>query len=98
MYVIKDRFGNKFPWSKKGKNRECEVKDSKCIVRKCFKPEDCGTTDPKTQQKTIVGKCRTMHVDRCPDNWNKPENFVVYNERIERNERYDRSDRNGRRY
>lgn len=87
MYLIRDRFGNKFPWSKKGKNRECEVIDEKCVVRKCFKPDNCGTVDQKTQEKTIVGKCRTMHETGCPDNWNKPENYVVYNERNERNGR-----------
>lgn len=88
MYVIRDRFGNKFPWSKKGKNRECEVRDEKCVVRKCFKPYDCGTVDQKTQKKNIVGKCKTMHENGCPPGHNNPENYVTYsggNER--RNER-----------
>lgn len=84
MYVIKDRFGNKFPWSKKGKNRECEVKESICVARKCFKPADCGTVDPKTQQKNIIGKCKTMHEDGCPKDFNKPENYVTYNGRNNR--------------
>lgn len=87
MYITKDRLGNPFKWSKKGKNRECEVRDEKCIVRKCFKPDNCGTVDQKTQEKTIVGKCRTMHEKGCPNNWNKPENYVVYNERNERSGR-----------
>ena len=84
MYVIKDRFGNKFPWSKKGKNRECEVKESICVARKCFKPADCGTVDSKTQQKKIVGKCRTMHENGCPSDYDKPENYVIYNGRNNR--------------
>lgn len=84
MYVIRDRFGNKFPWSKKGKNRECEVRDNKCVVRKCFKPDDCGSVDPKTQQKNIIGKCRTMHENGCPDDYYKYENYIISNGRNER--------------
>lgn len=84
MYVIKDRFGNKFPWSKKGKNRECEVKESICVARKCFKPDNCGTVDPKTQQKNIIGRCRTMHEKGCPIDYDKPENYVTYNGRNNR--------------
>ena len=79
MYATKDRDGNSFKWSRKGKNRECEVRDNKCIVRKCFQPEDCGTVDLKTQQKTIKGKCRTMHEKGCPKNYNDPNNFITYN-------------------
>ncbi len=90
MYITKDRTGSPFRWSKKGKNRECEVRDNKCIVRKCFKPEDCGTVDPKTQQKNIVGKCKTMHQNGCPKDYDNPENYVTYKERNNR--------RNERRY
>lgn len=90
MYITKDKMGSPFKWSKKGKNRECEVRDNKCIVRKCFKPEDCGTVDPKTQQKNIVGKCRTMHQNGCPKDYDNPENYVTYKERNNR--------RNERRY
>ncbi len=78
MYVTKDRLGNSFKWSRKGKNRECEVKDNRCIVRKCFKPEDCGTVDPKTQERNIVGKCRTMHEKGCPLDYDRLENYIVY--------------------
>lgn len=81
MFITKDRFGNPFKWSKKGKNRECEVKDNECIVRKCFWPEDCGSVDPKTQKKTIIGKCRTLHEKGCPKNYNDHSNFVVYDKR-----------------
>lgn len=77
MYITKDRFGNNFPWGKKGKNRECEVRDNRCIVRECFNPDNIGTTDPKTQQKTIKGKCRTMHENGCPENYDDPKNFMV---------------------
>lgn len=84
MFITKDKNGNCFKWSKKGKNRECEVKDNKCIVRKCFDPDDCGSVDPKTQKKTIMGKCRTMHGSGCPNNYNDVKNFVtnIPNERI----------------
>ena len=91
MYITKDRMGNPFKWSKKGKNRECEVLDSDCIVRKCFSPYDCGTVDPKTQQKNIIGKCRTMHEKGCPANRNEPENYVVYNRRHDGNRRFGRT-------
>lgn len=84
MYITKDRNGNPFKWSKKGKNRECEVTGSLCIIRKCFKPEDCGTVDPKTQQRTIVGKCKTLHEKGCPADYNAPYNFVTYDDKNER--------------
>jgi hypothetical protein len=84
MYIIRDRFGNKFPWSKKGKNRECEVTGSLCVTRKCFKPEDCGTVDPKTQKKNVVGKCKTLHEKGCPPDYNAPENFVTFNGKNEK--------------
>lgn len=91
MFITKDRFGNPFKWSKKGKNRECEVKDNKCIVRKCFQPDNCGSVNQKTQKKTIVGKCRTFHEKGCPNNYNDPSNFVVYDKRNEgvRQDRYN---------
>ncbi len=81
MYVTKDRFGNIFPWSKKGKNKECEVRDERCIVRKCFIPHNCGTVDQRTQQKNIVGKCKTMHEYGCPRDYDRSENYVTYNGR-----------------
>lgn len=90
MYITKDKDGKPFKWSKKGKNRECEVIDNKCIVRKCFLPFDSGTVDPKTQQKTIIGKCRIMHEKGCPENYNDPKNFVTYNGRDEKREKYAR--------
>ena len=77
MYITRDRSGNKFPWGKKGKNRECEVRDNRCIIRKCFSPDNIGTTDPKTQQKNIKGKCRTMHEKGCPENYDDPKNFIA---------------------
>lgn len=81
IYVTKDKDGNSFKWSKKGKNRECEVKDVKCIVRKCFRPEDCGSVDPKTQQKHIIGTCKGIFDGTCPENYNGPKNFITYNGR-----------------
>jgi hypothetical protein len=69
MYVTKDKDGKPFKWSKKGKNRECEVRDNKCIVRKCFLPYDCGTVDQKTQQKHIRGICRGLFDGTCPENY-----------------------------
>jgi len=81
MYITRDRFGNKFPWERKGKNRECEVRDEKCIIRKCFNPDNVGTIDLKTYKKTIIGKCRTMHEKGCPKNYDDPKNFVTYNEK-----------------
>jgi len=89
MYITKDRLGSPFKWSKKGKHRECEVVDKECVIRKCFDPQDCGTVDPKTQQKNIVGKCKTMHDKGCPNDWNKPSNYLVYNDRyINNGKRY----------
>ena len=81
MYATKDRYGNSFKWSRKGKNRECEVRDNRCVVRKCFNPDDCGTVDPKTQQKRIRGVCRNLFEGKCPENYNDPKNFVTYNEK-----------------
>ncbi len=96
MYITKDKDGKPFKWSKKGKNKECEVRDNKCIIRKCFIPEDCGSIDSKTQQKTINGKCKTMHDNGCPNNYNDPKNFVTYSEM---NNRYDQRYQNfGKRY
>jgi hypothetical protein len=91
MYVTKDKDGKPFKWSKKGKNRECEVIDNKCIVRKCFSPKDCGFVDQKTQQKNIRGMCKGLFDDMCPENYNDPKNFVTYNGRND--ERDDRRDR-----
>ena len=54
MYITKDRFGKPFKWSKKGKNKECWIKNKKCITKPCFNPEDCGTIDPKTQKRTVI--------------------------------------------
>ena len=81
MYATKDRYGNSFKWSRKGKNRECEVRDNKCVVRKCFNPDDCGTVDPKTQQKHIRGMCRNLFENVCPENYNDSQNFIIYNEK-----------------
>ena len=67
MYVTKDKNGQSFKWSKKGKNRECEVRDNQCIVRQCFQPEDCGSVDKKTQQKFIKGMCRGLYEGKCPE-------------------------------
>lgn len=66
MYITKDRNGNNFKWSRKGKNRECWVLDNICKTRTCFDPDDCGTVDPKTQQKNIKGMCRTHFEGKCP--------------------------------
>lgn len=78
MYITRDRFGNKFPWERKGKNKECEVKDKMCIIRKCFRPDNIGTVDPKTQQKYVRGMCRGLYEGKCPENYNDPKNFVAY--------------------
>lgn len=90
MYVTRDRDGNPFKWSRKGKNRECEVIDNKCIVRKCFRPEDCGTVDQKTQQKHIRGICKGLFDGTCPENYNDPKNFITYDERDNKIQKYAR--------
>lgn len=66
MYITKDRNRNNFEWSRKGKNRECWVKNAKCTAMKCFDPKDCGDVDPKTQQKEILGICKTYFENVCP--------------------------------
>lgn len=66
MYITKDKNAQNFKWSRKGKNRECWVLDNKCVARVCFDPHDCGTVDPKTQQKNINGMCRTYFEGKCP--------------------------------
>lgn len=71
MYITKNKDGKPFKWSRKGKNRECWVKDKTCITRKCFVPENCGTADPKTQQKDILGICRTYFNGMCPRGYHK---------------------------
>lgn len=90
MYVTRDKDGNSFKWSRKGKNRECEVIDNKCVVRKCFLPENCGVVDQKTQQKHIRGICRGLFDGTCPENYNDPKNFVTYDERDEKRQKYAR--------
>lgn len=79
MYITKDKFGQQFKWSKKGKNKECWVKTKECITKKCFVPENCGTVDPKTQQKDILGICETYFSGACPlgysDNDNLPDKY-----------------------
>ena len=66
MYIIKDKNGNPFKWSKKGKDRNCWVKNKMCVVKQCFSPENCGTVDLKTQEKRIFGICKTYFDNRCP--------------------------------
>ena len=66
MYITKDKNGNNFKWSRKGKNRECWVFDNRCIAKVCFNPDDCGTVDQKTQQKNIKGMCRMYFEGKCP--------------------------------
>ena len=66
MYLTRDKDGNPFKWSKKGKNRECWVISKKCVTRDCFRPEDCGIVDIKTQQKYIKGMCSTYYKGECP--------------------------------
>jgi hypothetical protein len=88
MYVTKDKDGNSFKWSRKGKNRECEVMDNKCIVRKCFSPEDCGTVDQKTQQKHIMGMCKGLFDGTCPENYNGQKNLLHLDEKREIYVRY----------
>jgi len=73
MYITKDRMGNNFRWSRKGKNRECWVKIKECITKKCFDPQDCGTIDPKTQQKDILGICKTYYDGSCPLGYNEKD-------------------------
>lgn len=90
MYVTRDKDGKPFKWSRKGKNRECEVKDNRCIVRKCFSPNDCGTVDQKTQQKHIRGVCRGLFDGTCPENYNDPKNFITYDERDNKIQKYAR--------
>lgn len=86
MYITKDKDGKPFKWSKKGKNRECEVMDNKCIVRKCFLPDDYGSVDQKTQQKHIRGICKGLFDGTCPENYNDPKNFVHGRDEKERND------------
>lgn len=90
MYVTRDKDGKPFKWSRKGKNRECEVKDNRCVVRKCFSPNDCGTVDQKTQQKHIRGICRGLFDGTCPENYNDPKNFITYDERDNKIQKYAR--------
>lgn len=90
MYVTRDKDGKPFKWSRKGKNRECEVKDNRCVVRKCFSPDDCGTVDQKTQQKHIRGVCRGLFDGTCPENYNDPKNFITYDERDNKIQKYAR--------
>lgn len=74
MYITKDKDGNPFKWSKKGKNRECWIKDKTCITRNCFVPNDCGSVDQKTQQKNIMGICQTYYDAKCPRGYHKDDN------------------------
>lgn len=66
MYITKDKNGNNFKWNRKGKNRACWVIDNGCVTRSCFNPDDCGTVDPKTQQKNVKGMCRNAFENKCP--------------------------------
>ncbi len=90
MYITKDKDGKPFKWSRKGKNRECEVKDNRCVVRKCFSPNDCGTVDQNTQQKYTRGMCKGLFDGTCPENYNDPKNFITYDERDNKREKYAR--------
>lgn len=72
-YITKDKNGNPFKWSRKGKDRECWVKIKECVARKCFQPEDCGTTDPKTQRKDVLGICKIYLSGMCPLGYDKKD-------------------------
>lgn len=85
MYIVKDKNGKPFKWNKKGKNKECWVKTKECVTKKCFEPEDCGTTDPKTQQKTIIGMCKTYSDGMCPLGYSRDDNLPINYRGVKRN-------------
>lgn len=82
MYITKDKNGNTFKWSRKGKNRECWVKSKRCVVRPCFKPDDCGTTDQKTLQKNILGICRNLYEGNCPHDIDDKDIFIMTKDKL----------------
>jgi len=73
MYATKDKNGNSFCWSKKGKNKECWIKEKSCITKKCFVPEDCGSVDEKTQRKYILGICSMYFRGECLMGYDKSD-------------------------
>jgi len=94
MYITKDRNGKSFKWSRKGKNRECWVKIKECITKKCFDPQDCGTIDPKTRQKDILGICKNYFDGSCPLGYNEKD--YDYLDMVKNGWEKDRLERNNR--
>ena len=73
MYTTKDKDGNSFYWGKKGKNKECWIKEKSCITKKCFVPKDCGSVDEKTQRRHVLGMCNTYYQGECPMGYDKSD-------------------------
>lgn len=90
VYITKDKNGNIFKWSRKGKHRECWVKNKNCVVKECFVPEDCGTVDPKTQQKNILGMCRVYFDGKCSMGYHYKDNCPIKINNIAVQQKYEK--------